>query len=161
MVDLPEAERPVNQTVHPFCLRSSLRSFRVRPACHVILLEQESAGLHGLCNPKWYGGADFGIGSRMLGWHLRCHLDCIVCASHNRPIIGLSKIESNTDMENRKQKICLAIRDELAVTRFVRRPDAWIRTCAGPIRPSIRASNVSLRFNVTTPIRTFARCALD
>ena len=39
MVDFPEAERPVNQTVHPFCLRSSLRSLRVRPACHVMFLE--------------------------------------------------------------------------------------------------------------------------
>jgi len=38
MVDLPEAERPVNQTVQPFCLRSSLRSWRVRPECHVMLL---------------------------------------------------------------------------------------------------------------------------
>ena len=38
MVDLPEAERPVNQTVAPFCLRRSVRSSRVRPACHVMLL---------------------------------------------------------------------------------------------------------------------------
>jgi len=38
MVDLPEAERPVNQTVHPCCLRSSLRSLRVRPECQVMLL---------------------------------------------------------------------------------------------------------------------------
>lgn len=38
MVDLPDAERPVNQTVAPFWPRSSLRSFRVRPACHVMLL---------------------------------------------------------------------------------------------------------------------------
>lgn len=33
MVDLPEAERPVNQRVKPFCLRYSLRSLRVRPGC--------------------------------------------------------------------------------------------------------------------------------
>lgn len=38
MVDLPEAESPVNQTVHPFCLRRSQRSLRVRPECHVMLL---------------------------------------------------------------------------------------------------------------------------
>jgi len=38
MVDLPEAERPVNQMVAPCCLRSSLRSLRVRPACQVMLL---------------------------------------------------------------------------------------------------------------------------
>ena len=38
MVDLPEAERPVNQTVQPFCLRRSLRSVRVRPECQVMLL---------------------------------------------------------------------------------------------------------------------------
>ena len=39
MVDLPEAERPVNQTVAPFCLRRSVRSARVRPACQVMLLQ--------------------------------------------------------------------------------------------------------------------------
>jgi len=39
MVDLPDAERPVNQTVQPFCLRNSLRSERVRPECQVMLLE--------------------------------------------------------------------------------------------------------------------------
>jgi len=38
MVDFPEAERPVNQTVAPFCLRRSVRSSRVRPACQVMLL---------------------------------------------------------------------------------------------------------------------------
>lgn len=38
MVDLPEAERPVNQTVAPFCLRRSVRSVRVKPECHVMLL---------------------------------------------------------------------------------------------------------------------------
>jgi hypothetical protein len=38
MVDLPEADRPVNQMVAPCCLRSSLRSLRVRPACQVMLL---------------------------------------------------------------------------------------------------------------------------
>jgi hypothetical protein len=37
-VDFPEAERPVNQTVQPFCLRRELRSVRVRPGCHVMLL---------------------------------------------------------------------------------------------------------------------------
>jgi hypothetical protein len=39
IVDLPDADRPVNHTVQPFCLRSSLRSLRVRPACHVMLLK--------------------------------------------------------------------------------------------------------------------------
>lgn len=38
MVDFPDAERPVNQTVQPFCLRRVLRSERVRPACQVMLL---------------------------------------------------------------------------------------------------------------------------
>ena len=38
MVDLPEADRPVNQTVHPFCLRRVARSVRVRPECQVMLL---------------------------------------------------------------------------------------------------------------------------
>jgi hypothetical protein len=38
-VDLPEADRPVNQTVKPFCLRSSLRSRRERDGCHVMFLE--------------------------------------------------------------------------------------------------------------------------
>jgi hypothetical protein len=40
MVDFPEAERPVNQTVAPFCLRRSVRSSRVRPACQVMLLSR-------------------------------------------------------------------------------------------------------------------------
>lgn len=43
MVDLPEADRPVNQIVAPFCPRSSLRSLRVRPACQVMLLARASA----------------------------------------------------------------------------------------------------------------------
>ncbi len=38
MVDLPDAERPVNQIVQPFCLRSVLRSEREREGCHVMLL---------------------------------------------------------------------------------------------------------------------------
>jgi hypothetical protein len=40
MVDFPDAERPVNQTVAPFCLRRSVRSSRVRPACQVMLLSR-------------------------------------------------------------------------------------------------------------------------
>jgi hypothetical protein len=39
MVLFPEAERPVNQRVKPFCLRRVLRSERERPSCHVMLLE--------------------------------------------------------------------------------------------------------------------------
>lgn len=38
MVDLPEAERPVNQRVKPVCLRKAIRSVRVRDGCHVMLL---------------------------------------------------------------------------------------------------------------------------
>jgi hypothetical protein len=38
MVDLPDAERPVNQIVKPFCLRKPLRSARERDGCHVMLL---------------------------------------------------------------------------------------------------------------------------
>lgn len=51
-VDLPEAERPVNQTVKPFCLRSDSRSAREREGCQVMLLqvwgaqEDVSWGLH-------------------------------------------------------------------------------------------------------------------
>jgi hypothetical protein len=37
-VDLPEAERPVNQIVKPRCLRRSLRSEREREGCQVMLL---------------------------------------------------------------------------------------------------------------------------
>lgn len=38
MVDLPEAERPVNQSVRPVCLRRELRSARLREGCQVMLL---------------------------------------------------------------------------------------------------------------------------
>ena len=38
MVDLPEAERPVNQIVKPRCLRFVLRSLRERDGCQVMLL---------------------------------------------------------------------------------------------------------------------------
>ena len=39
MVDLPEAERPVNQIVRPGCLRRALRSVCVRECgCQVMLL---------------------------------------------------------------------------------------------------------------------------
>lgn len=37
-VDFPEADRPVNQSVKPFCLRRSLRSARERDGCQVMLL---------------------------------------------------------------------------------------------------------------------------
>jgi hypothetical protein len=38
MVDLPEAESPVNQIVKPRCLRFALRSLRERDGCQVMLL---------------------------------------------------------------------------------------------------------------------------
>jgi len=38
MVDLPEAERPVNQSVKPVCFRKEMRSERVRDGCHVMLV---------------------------------------------------------------------------------------------------------------------------
>lgn len=38
MVDFPDADRPVNQTVQPFCLRRSERSARVSDGCQVMLL---------------------------------------------------------------------------------------------------------------------------
>lgn len=38
MVDFPDAERPVNQIVKPFCLRNELRSARERDGCQVMLL---------------------------------------------------------------------------------------------------------------------------
>lgn len=53
MVDLPEADRPVNQTVAPCCLRSSLRSLRVRPACQVMLLFFASQWLGGFERLDW------------------------------------------------------------------------------------------------------------
>lgn len=37
-VDLPEALRPVNQMVKPFCLRKDSRSARERDGCQVMLL---------------------------------------------------------------------------------------------------------------------------
>lgn len=44
MVDLPDAERPVNQIVKPVCLRNLLRSLREREGCHVMLLERAEVG---------------------------------------------------------------------------------------------------------------------
>jgi hypothetical protein len=38
MVDLPDADSPVNQMVKPFCLRYVLRSSRESDGCHVMLL---------------------------------------------------------------------------------------------------------------------------
>jgi len=38
MVDLPEAERPVNQIVRPLCLRRMERSVRESEGCHVMLV---------------------------------------------------------------------------------------------------------------------------
>ena len=39
MVDLPEADRPVNQSVKPFCLRRDCRSVCVtEESCHVTFL---------------------------------------------------------------------------------------------------------------------------
>ena len=48
IVDLPLAERPVNQSVKPFCPRSPQRSWcETEDACHVMLLMQDLA---------WYKG---------------------------------------------------------------------------------------------------------
>jgi hypothetical protein len=38
MVDLPEAERPVSQIVRPCCLRSEVRSARVRALAWKVML---------------------------------------------------------------------------------------------------------------------------
>lgn len=38
MVDFPDADRPVNQIVKPFCLRKPLRSARESDGCQVMLL---------------------------------------------------------------------------------------------------------------------------
>lgn len=54
MVDLPDAERPVNQMVKPFCLRNSLRSARERDGCHVMLLKPRVSDV---C---WDGGVRWG-----------------------------------------------------------------------------------------------------
>jgi len=61
-VDFPEAESPVNQIVKPRCLRSSLRSWRVREGCQVMFLEG------GLLD--WVGG-----GGGVKRGNLRCHCD--------------------------------------------------------------------------------------
>lgn len=74
IVDLPEAERPVNQTVQPFCLRRSLRSARVRPACQVMLLWTWSdlfIRVHFLLAGSWRGR----FGCSCWDWDLRCHFD--------------------------------------------------------------------------------------
>ena len=40
MVDLPEADSPVNQMVKPRCLRRVERSVRESEGCHVMLLDE-------------------------------------------------------------------------------------------------------------------------
>jgi hypothetical protein len=45
-VDLPDADRPVNQIVKPFCLRNLLRSSRERDGCHVMLLKGIVSDFH-------------------------------------------------------------------------------------------------------------------
>lgn len=55
MVDLPEAERPVNQRVKPCCLRRVLRSCVVTvDECHVMFLG----------GGEWGGGALWAMGRR-------------------------------------------------------------------------------------------------
>ena len=48
IVDLPEAERPVNQIVKPLWPRSSLRSCRDRDGCHVTFLSNARVSFRGL-----------------------------------------------------------------------------------------------------------------
>lgn len=60
-MDLPLAERPVNQIVHPFWPRKALRSACVRDGCHVMLLFGEWVSV-------FDGGRERGLG----GAHLRC-----------------------------------------------------------------------------------------
>lgn len=55
-VDFPDAERPVNQIVKPRCLRNSLRSWREREGCQVMLLLKQLV--------MWFcedGGVDGGV----------------------------------------------------------------------------------------------------
>lgn len=54
MVDLPDADSPVNQMVKPFCLRYVLRSSRERDGCHVMLLKGTVSDLHG-DGGVWWG----------------------------------------------------------------------------------------------------------
>ena len=64
MVDFPDAERPVNQIVKPRCLRNSLRSWREREGCQVMLLF--SLSVLKFARRGWRGS------------FLRCHCACLV-----------------------------------------------------------------------------------
>ena len=84
MVDLPEAERPVNQTVAPFCLRRSVRSSRVRPACHVMLLSHLLGFVNMLCSRRcrgrWRGRGGARRCENVLVHQInRTHVDIVVC----------------------------------------------------------------------------------
>lgn len=66
MVDLPDADRPVNQMVKPGCLRNVLRSAREREGCQVMLLLRFSMLRVYAWDPElvaWWGYAG----------HSRCH----------------------------------------------------------------------------------------
>lgn len=54
MVDLPEAERPVNQMVRPVCLRRELRSALLREGCQVMLLLYAYVKLSGWKVGDWH-----------------------------------------------------------------------------------------------------------
>jgi hypothetical protein len=62
IVDLPDAESPVNQMVNPRCLRSVLRSLRESDACQVmLLLLRQCAAWGDACGGAWRGGAHVAI----------------------------------------------------------------------------------------------------
>ncbi len=80
MVDFPLAERPVNQIVNPRCLRSSLRSWRERDGCQVMLgevlvgryvvaKEEERNAMVGLAGYT-YLVAIFSVNCQALVWYL-------------------------------------------------------------------------------------------
>lgn len=92
---------------------------------------------------------------------ISCHFNCTVSASSKSQRVVYKMLNSMLIWKSSMLDRYLAPLDELAVTGLVRHPDAGNGTCAGPIRPPIRASIINRCFDVTTSIRTFVACAID
>jgi hypothetical protein len=85
MVDLPDADRPVNQMVKPGCLRSVVRSARDSDACQVMLLSSCEYGWRGMAGhltlPFWKFGGVLGVDARVNMMGGECRLEGEYCSS--------------------------------------------------------------------------------
>ena len=72
MVDLPLADRPVNQSVKPCWWRSAVRSLCVSEGCHVMFLKIK-VGIRWFCGVEVEAGWNVIWTGQRRGAHLRCH----------------------------------------------------------------------------------------